>query len=209
MALKTFVKVSVNNLSDARYCAGMGVDLIGFDIDPHHEDYLSAEAFREITEWLSGVSFVGEFTKADAHTVREVASNYQLDFIQVAQPEQLLELSTINIPLILNVIVDQESLSSKDLEGTLQYCQNICDYIVIDGDFDIRNENIYKSVHNLAIKFPILLGGSLNQENIQHIDVLPIRGITLKGSDEIKPGYKDFDELADVLETLEIDDLVS
>ena len=32
--LKTIVKVSeVNNLSDARYCAGMGVEYIGFSMD--------------------------------------------------------------------------------------------------------------------------------------------------------------------------------
>lgn len=37
MALKTFVKISgVNNLSDARYCAGMGVNQLGFNIEDKH-----------------------------------------------------------------------------------------------------------------------------------------------------------------------------
>ncbi len=34
MSLNTFVYIrDVDNLSDARYCAGMGVDMIGFRLD--------------------------------------------------------------------------------------------------------------------------------------------------------------------------------
>jgi len=33
-----------------------------------------------------------------------------------------------------------------------------------------------------------------------------IYGIALKGGEEITPGYKDFDELADILEKLELED---
>ena len=41
--LKTLIKVSnINNLSDARYCAGMGVEMLGFSMDE-----LSIEKFKE------------------------------------------------------------------------------------------------------------------------------------------------------------------
>ena len=43
MGLKTLVKVSeVNNLSDARYCAGMGVEMIGFSLDENHPKFIEA-----------------------------------------------------------------------------------------------------------------------------------------------------------------------
>ena len=61
MALKTTVKVSkVNNLSDARYCAGMGVNQLGFNIEPDHENYTDPKSFKELADWVSGVEFVGE-----------------------------------------------------------------------------------------------------------------------------------------------------
>ena len=48
MALKTFVKISgVNNLSDARYCAGMGVNQLGFNIEDKHPNYTDPQSFKE------------------------------------------------------------------------------------------------------------------------------------------------------------------
>ena len=48
MALKTSVIINeVINLSDARYCAGMGVDYIGFRIDENHDKYVDLENFNE------------------------------------------------------------------------------------------------------------------------------------------------------------------
>ena len=42
--LSTIVKISqVTNLSDAGYCAGMGVEMIGFMIDEDSESYVSAQ----------------------------------------------------------------------------------------------------------------------------------------------------------------------
>ena len=47
----------------------------------------------------------------------------------------------------------------------------------------------------------------LKKENVnQIIDEYPIKGISLKGGDEIKPGLRDYDELADILEAIEIED---
>ena len=61
MALKVPVKVSgVSNLSDARYCAGMGVHWLGFSIKPDSPNYCSPEQFQEIASWVEGVSHVAE-----------------------------------------------------------------------------------------------------------------------------------------------------
>lgn len=60
MALKTFVKIStVNNLSDARYCAGMYVNLMGFNLEEGNKDYMAPEKYQELTDWLSGLEYVG------------------------------------------------------------------------------------------------------------------------------------------------------
>ena len=57
MSLVTKVKAAnITNLSDARYCAGMGVDWIGFPLSQ-----VNPTVFSEITGWLSGPQWVVEF----------------------------------------------------------------------------------------------------------------------------------------------------
>jgi len=64
------------------------------------------------------------------------------------------------------------------------------------------------TVLSLSQHFPILLGFGMTAENIHTLlEQGAFEGIALRGGDEIKAGYKDFDDLADVLEAIEIDDL--
>jgi len=51
--LKTKVKVSkVTNLSEARYCAGMGVDFLSFPVSS-----VDPKTYQEITGWVAGPLF--------------------------------------------------------------------------------------------------------------------------------------------------------
>ncbi len=60
MALITSVIVNgVNNLSDARYCAGMGVDMIGFNLDESQPGFMPAADLQDIAGWVAGVKLVG------------------------------------------------------------------------------------------------------------------------------------------------------
>ena len=80
--LKTFVKVGeINNLSDARYCAGMGVQLLGFVMSNPNRKSLSKEEYTAITQWLEGPKFVGEFIDATDEQVLE--SHNALNFIDI------------------------------------------------------------------------------------------------------------------------------
>jgi phosphoribosylanthranilate isomerase len=59
----------------------------------------------------------------------------------------------------------------------------------------------------IAENHKILLGFGVEADNVLDlIDSSSISGIALKGGDEIKPGYKDFDALADILEAIEVED---
>ena len=51
---------------------------------------------------------------------------------------------------------------------------------------------------------PVLVSGDFKPEDIDNIlSQENVQGICLKGGDELRPGQKDFDELADILEYLE------
>lgn len=76
MSLKTKVKVgNITNLSDARYCAGMGVDWLGFPIES-----VNPKTFAEITSWVTGPQFMIELK---AGTVPESLYEYGVELIQV------------------------------------------------------------------------------------------------------------------------------
>jgi phosphoribosylanthranilate isomerase len=52
----------------------------------------------------------------------------------------------------------------------------------------------------------VLLGFGIQADNASMLSILPgVHGLALDGGDEIKPGLRDFDQLADILESLELD----
>ena len=202
MALGTFVYLSdVNNLSDARYAAGMGVDLIGFKLNPKDADAINPDRFREISEWISGVKIVGEFGLSNAEEIREYLEEIKLDYLMIADPSQIHDFAQFGIPLILRLNIDQES--GDELSSTLNYCSGAVDLFLLESNSKLLDAAFLKS---LASQFPILLGYGIDSENVRNIaKKLNLFGISLKGKSEIRPGYKDFDEMADILEILEID----
>ena len=104
--LKTLVKVSsISNLSDARYCAGMGVDLLGFPIQD-----ITLEKFTEIRNWLAGVQIVGEFSTHLADEIRHKVAEYLPDVVEIDTKVNLVAIQDITIPKILRVNIDTDNL---------------------------------------------------------------------------------------------------
>lgn len=196
MALATFVKIStVNNLSDARYCAGMEVDQMGFSMVKGDQNYVSPEDFKELTDWLSGVEFVGEVSSYDID-LNELIKTYALSAIEVGSLDQITEAAATGLKVIFrtNQLTEvQEALSSH---------ADILDFVLIE-DVDLTELKKLDSLEKVVI------GSGFDANNVSElIDTLEFKGISLKGGDEIRPGYKNFDELADILETLDTDEFV-
>jgi len=198
MALKTFVLIStVNNLSDARYCAGMDVDLIGFNMEEGNANYIAPETFKELTEWLSGVDFVGEFENTDSDEIETVLKEYGTDFVEVRNPELVAALKDNGRTVIL-----RQSIEGVDIGDAKP------NFVVLESEqSEVSSEHIEK-IKKLAAEHKVLIGFGVNDQNVEQLlSESSAYGVALRGGDEIKPGYKDYDELADILEALEIDDL--
>ncbi len=72
---------------------------------------------------------------------------------------------------------------------------------------DILSEADLEVIRKLAKNCKVILGSGINPENVQKlVDEVGIYGISLSGSNEIKPGLKDMDELSEILEKLEKED---
>lgn len=203
--LRTPVKISnVTNLSDARYCAGMGVEWLGFSMDS-----LPVERFQEIRGWVAGVHIVGETAETDAGRIAELVQVYQPDAVQVVAPEVVSGLVVLGLPVLLRVDVAQTGVFG--LESHIRAALVSRSTIVLENsdEFARLDDDTRRAVDALSFQYDVLLGFGLTELNVLEVlDELPhLKGIALDaGGDELRPGFKDFGELMDLLERLETDD---
>jgi len=205
MALRTLVKVnSINNLSHARFCAGIGVEFLGFNLCPGHEGFLSVQKFVELTGWLAGIKIVGEFFDAKPADILETVKSQELDYLETTQLDSLDELNQLQIPLILRLTLNSRT-QPPGLAKTMNQTSQKVDYFLIDGDLNKRSPTVTE-LAQLGASHPLLLGAGITAQSVHHLlDQSPIAGIALSGGSEIKPGYYDFDQMAEILESIETD----
>ncbi len=211
MALKTLVKISnVTNLSDARYCAGMGVDMLGFSMDADSPDYVEPEKFREIKSWVAGVQIVGETTATDPELIEQLLDTYQPDVLQIDEGALLPYLTTLDkVPDELRFIlrVDLSQVTLDQLDTLFQTGVTGADYILLESNGPLHLDADLKiALKRPASRHPILLGTGISVTNVHDLlTELPVRGIALSGSTEERPGSKEFGELMDILEAIEVE----
>jgi phosphoribosylanthranilate isomerase len=206
MALKTFVKISnVTNLSDARYCAGMGVDLLGFSMDADSAEYVEPKKFDQIRGWVAGVQIVGETTATDPELIEQLLETYQPDVLQVDEAALLPYLATFDKAIILRV--DLSQLTLDQLNTLFQTSVTGAEYILLESNGSpYLDADLKTTLQRLSGRYPILLGAGVSASNIHEILAdLPVRGIALSGGDEERPGNKEFGELMDILEAIEVE----
>ena len=194
MALRTVVLVSgINNLSDARYCAGMGVDFLGFNIDSENDKYVSPELFKELKGWVSGVNIVTESSNTSSN------NNYMADSHLIKSLELLQECKS---PTFLSLPLDVAVSNTSSLLSNASKIK----YLIVTDNTDGFNAYKLGQLKELGSNFEVLLGFGVKADNVNElIEGNILKGIALQGSDEIRPGFKDYDELADILEAIEID----
>ncbi|CAN5267320.1 hypothetical protein BH09BAC4_BH09BAC4_07130 [soil metagenome] len=206
MALQTLVKISnVTNLSDARYCAGMGVDMLGFSMDADSPDYVEPKKFDEIRAWVAGVQIVGETASTDPEVIEQLLDTYHPDLLQVDEAALLPYLGTFEKPLILRTDLSQVTLDQ--LDTLLQTGSTGADYVLLESNGPIHlDDELKTALQRLSARYPILLGTGVSVANVHELLAqLPVRGIALSGGNEERPGNKEFGELMDILEAIEED----
>ena len=202
--LKTIVKISnVTNLSDARYCAGMGAEMLGFSIDESAESYVDLKKFNDIRSWIAGVQIVAETELTEASLLLEKLESYQPNAIQISNAELLPWLKSETAkPLILKVEADQDA---DTIEEILIKNAPYVTYFLLESSSDTPLSGDWPDfLTTLSARFSILLGFGITTENAPFLlDDVNIAGIALRGGEEIRPGYKEFGDLMDILEALE------
>src|ERR1044071_5737472 len=103
MPLKTVVKVgNITNLSDARYCSGMGVDMLGFRVLEGQPNYLSPKLFQEIRGWVTGPKIVAEiYGLTSPDQLQSIIENYAPDYFELNASEFEAFQGDLTLPCIV------------------------------------------------------------------------------------------------------------
>ena len=198
MSLRYFVHVSsVSNLSDARYCSGMMVDSLGYNLDENSESRISYKTANEISKWVNGVKFVAEFNNSSSKYINNILDNSFFDAIEIDFKKSISDLKFDPQNIIIK-ITEPNSIDHKInnyLKSNFPFTQTI----VVDN---ISSSNINK-LEVLDKRFMIIVNPFDKLENMLKILDKYKYGILLKGSNEIRPGFKDYDTISDILESIE------
>ena len=205
MALKTKVKINrITNLTDARYCSGMYVDILGFCLEKGSPHFVSPTQFQEITGWISGIDYAAEFAEEDAYTIERTLAEYPgITWIESGDLETLVQLNSLGKKLIYRVKIEELDtlLPKTDLLREYEITLHLTS---INKSLTIDNEFI---INKLSSQLNLFLGAGITPEKANSLCELPgLFGFALDSGDEIKPGLRDFDQLAAILENLELED---
>lgn len=203
MALSTFVKISnVSNLSDARYCAGMGVDQLGINLNPTDLDAVPVETFVELRGWIAGVSFVGEFGATPFEEIKRIQQKVPLDIIEISTINIVEKVHLLGKPVSVALDIWNNSLINE-LKSQLSYLDELATQVVISCSNPALFEEISEAVQYYNGPVRLIKGYDITEQNINTPS--NFNGIQLMGSHEEKPGFKDYGVVMDLLEALEID----
>jgi phosphoribosylanthranilate isomerase len=194
--LKTKVILSsVTNLSDARYASGMGVDYIGFAINPESGQYVTVEEAKSIKDWLSGVSIIGDVGDALPDNISEYSSsNIQTNDISLVDkldgPILKLEITVENIGGITTFL----NANTKSVN-----------FFIISVDAK-QLFSLQPQLKEICRDYPVYISTKYDNQNLSFVlEEINPTGIVLYGSKETKPGLSSYDGIADILEQLEED----
>ncbi|MGE0588132.1 MAG: hypothetical protein AB7O48_06125 [Cyclobacteriaceae bacterium] len=195
MSLKTKVIVgNITNLSDARYCAGMGVDLLSFPVG-NASNQISLATFLEISEWVAGPSYAIEMTNdVDQDLLQKVTELEVIEYVRV----KAADLSVLSTLRNKKVIVDVNASEWGEQKDAIL---NMKPAFLVWHSSSGELENAIEANHLVPVLFS--MNAVLNTSD--NFSSWPVAGIALTGTAEDKPGQKDYEALADILELLEAD----
>jgi len=208
--LKTKIKASaITNLTDARYFAAWDVEWMGFSLDPASDHFVDPNTVHAIKDWVEGPQITGEFNLQSAADIQSLVDNLNLDAIQVGPftpVETLMDLDT-QVPVIKEIIFEA-SKQASDIETILEAHAAHCAYFLFNFDSNglaLTNLPVpLPWLKEVCAEYPILLSiADLNDQLDTILDDIQPTGLSVRGGEEEKVGYKSFDELDDLFEALE------
>jgi len=203
---------SLTNLTDARYFAAMGVEWIGFNLNPGDDTFLSPVQVQAIKEWVEGPAILGEFNLQSAAEIQQLSIDLALDAIQIGTFTSLDTLLGIDtqLPIIKEMVIDQ-TVTRSQLIDTLQAFAPKVQYFLLDlakNQWTMEQLATHEAINwafiqQLCDSYPVLLHLGFPVDQITDLlEDLEPAGLKVLGGAEEKVGYKSYEDLDELLEAL-------
>ena len=191
----------MRDTENIREVEALGIDLMGFIFWPKSSRYVS-----ERPAYLpTNCKCVGVFVDEDIETVRRIADDYALEFIQLHGHESADYCAQLKGLKLIKAI----SVSGQDDIATYKTYEGLVDYYLFDTkcpsvggsgqQFDWSVLSAYDG------NTPFLLSGGIGPDDTERVKVShhsKCVGIDLNSRFEIGPGLKDINKLKDFLNAL-------
>lgn len=195
---------AITNLTDARYFAAKEVTFLGFNLEAGTPGYLDPMYMKAIREWVQGPKVTGEFDRTPAAVVREAASFYGLDAVQVTRTDDLALLEGLEVILYVPAKPDVSAIRAIFQEASPAVGYFLLDFSPIAGAESGLLENA-GAWRELFAAFPTLLQLDVPADALNGLlEALQPAGLAVRGGEEEMVGVKSFEEIDAVFETLGI-----
>jgi phosphoribosylanthranilate isomerase len=182
---------SVNNLTDARFGAAMGVEWVGFCFDNQNPLYISPVQAQAIIGWVAGPFAVAEFSSTQGlNEIEDIVRLLGFEWIQLAEPAMLHFFEGSDINIVLEADAGQPGFDdllnklSPEVKAVL-----------------VKNFTLEQAARLEATKKELLFDvEGLDQNKLEALKNLAPYGINISGGFETAPGIRDFDEMNTVFE---------
>ena len=193
--LKTRVKAGkVDNLTDARYFAAMGVDYLGFCCNTGTELYCAPSKIKEITEWVEGPVFVLEFDGwQHEDEIKTILDSGLGQALHVGAFSTYT--ANFGVPVFKDFMLD--ALRETDFSGV--------DFPVIRSDrpFSSISNDTLMAIQAISATREVFLDLPFGISDIDAIrSSLPGCGLIVRGGMEEKTGIKSFSDLDEIFDFL-------
>lgn len=194
------IATEISNLTDARYFAAWGVEILCFNHSDVLEGKLSGQQIKEMIDWIEGPKSA---LKIDALEIDDSLS-------------ELIALTDVD-HLIVGPYIDRDQIPSS-VKNVIRTCtlENVDLFsgdIIISGNnsFNQLSQEALGKINNLKatnIKRSVFIDFNCESVDLAVISSMQIDGLVLQGGEEEKVGFKSYDELDEIFEWMEENDLV-
>jgi len=187
----------ISSLTDARYCAGMGVEKLGVDFSDPESPSLDLVSYQAVKAWIEGVVWTGYYPGTDIDIFKNLIKVYGIhewsvsksffdsldnqtrkDVRLYVRPDKLSEITELAQYEIFGFEISTENISVTDSFPILKECIKLG-----------------KVIYLRDVKSALKITEILNQ--------IPDIGFVFNSTKEERPGWMDLSELQDLLESLE------
>lgn len=207
--MRTRLKIcGITALEDARYCAGAGVEYLGFVLYPASPRYIAPTDAAEIVSWVYGPQPVGVFVNPVPDEANAIAEAVGFALIQLSGEESVETCRALVRPVIKTFHVRPDTspdILRRQMDAFLPHVSAFLLDTAKAGLFGGTGESFdWRVAAALCRDFPIFLAGGLHAGNVADaIEAARPFGIDLSSGIESAPGKKDFDKLAALFDALE------